>query len=138
MIDRHSAKSLLAVVGTASLLSGCGFGVATGETRNETLSFDLDNSKSARVDIRMGAGELRVNSGTPKLMTGTFAYNVPEWKPVVDYKAGSGELMLSQPGYSSSFGNSVNNWDVTLNGDVPLEVTATSGRGRGESGARTG
>ena len=33
------------------------------ETRNETLSFDLDNSKSARVDIRMGAGELRVNSG---------------------------------------------------------------------------
>ena len=110
--------------------------MATGETRNETLSFDLDNSKSARVDIRMGAGELRVNSGTPKLMTGTFAYNVPEWKPVVDYKAGSGELMLSQPGYSSSFGNSVNNWDVTLNGDVPLEFIGQSGRGRGESGAR--
>ncbi len=103
--------------------------MATGETRNETLSFDLDNSKSARVDIRMGAGELRVNSGTPKLMTGTFAYNVPEWKPVVDYKAGSGELMLSQPGYSASFGNSVNNWDVTLNGDVPLEFTANLGAG---------
>jgi len=129
MIDLASAKTLFAVVGTAALLSGCGFGRATGETRNETLSFDLDNSKSARVDIRMGAGELRVNSGTPKLMTGTFAYNVPEWKPVVDYKAGSGELMLSQPGYSASFGNSVNNWDVTLNGDVPLEFTANLGAG---------
>jgi hypothetical protein len=128
MIDRHSAKSLLAVVGTAALLSGCGFN-ATGETRNETMSFDLDDSKLVRVDIRMGAGELRVNSGTPKLMTGTFAYNVPEWKPVVDYKAGSGELMLSQPGYSSSFGNSVNKWDVTLNADVPLEIIGHLGAG---------
>lgn len=129
MIDRASAKTLLAVVGTAALLSGCGFQTATGETRNETLSFDLDNSKRARVDIRMGAGELRVSSGTPKLMTGKFAYNVPEWKPVVDYKAGSGELLLSQPGYSASFGNGVNNWDVTLNGDVPLEFTAHLGAG---------
>jgi hypothetical protein len=129
MIDLASAKTLFAVVGTAALLSGCGFGGATGETRNETLSFDLGNSKSARVDIRMGAGELRVNSGTPKLMTGTFAYNVPEWKPVVDYKAGSGELMLSQPGYSASFGNSVNKWDVTLNSDVPLEIIGHLGAG---------
>ena len=129
MIHPKSATSLLAIVGTAALLSGCGFGGATGETRNETLSLDLDDSKMVRVDIRMGAGELRVSSGTPKLMTGTFAYNVPEWKPVVDYKAGSGELMLSQPGYSSSFGNSVNKWDVTLNGDVPLEFTAHLGAG---------
>jgi hypothetical protein len=129
MIDRAFAKSLLAVVGSSMLLSGCGFGAATGETRHETLSFDLGDAKSARVDIRMGGGELRVNGGTPKLMTGAFAYNVPEWKPAVDYKAGSGELMLSQPGYSSSFGNSVNKWDVTLNGDVPLEVIGRLGAG---------
>ena len=48
---------------------------------------------------------------------------------MVDYKAGSGELMLSQPGYSASFGNSVNNWDVTLNGDVPLEIIGHLGAG---------
>ena len=43
----------------------------------------------------MGSGELRVTSGTPKLMEGKFAYNVADWKPVVDYRAGgasTGEL----------------------------------------------
>ena len=130
MIDCRSAKSLLAVVGTVAVLGGCGFeSAATGETHNETLSFDLDDSKTVRVGMRMGGGELRVKSGTPKLMEGKFTYHVPNWKPVVDYKAGSGELTLSQPGYSSSFGNTVNNWDVTLNGDVPLEITANLGAG---------
>ena len=37
--------------------------VATGETRNETVSFDLDDSKAARVNIRMGSGQLHVTSG---------------------------------------------------------------------------
>jgi hypothetical protein len=72
---------------------------------------------------------LHVNSGTAKLMEAKFAFNVPDWKPVVDYKAGSGELMLSQPGYSSSFGNAVNTWNVTLNSDVPLDITANLGAG---------
>jgi hypothetical protein len=134
MMNRASAKNLLAVVGTAALLSGCGVGsVATGETRNETVSFDLDDSKSARVELRMGSGELRVTSGTSKLMEGRFSYNVADWKPVVDYRAGgasTGELKLSQPNSSgSSFGNSVNNWDVKLNGDLPLDISANIGAG---------
>ena len=128
MIDRRSANRLLAVVGIAALLGGCGFGsVATGETRNETVSIDMDDSKSARVQIRMGSGELNVKSGTPKLMEGKFAYNVAEWKPVVDRKAG--ELTVSQPNSSGSFGNTVNNWDLTLNSDVPMELSANLGAG---------
>jgi N-terminal domain of toast_rack, DUF2154 len=126
MIDRASAKTLLAVVGTAALLSGCGF-TSTGETRNETVSFDLDDSKTVRVGIRMGGGELKVRSGTAKLMEGEFAYNVPDWKPVIEYKAG--ELTLAQPGYSASFGNAVNNWNVTLNNTVPLDLIANLGAG---------
>ncbi len=128
MIDRRPANCLLAVVGMAALLGGCGFGsVATGETRNETVSFDMDDSKSVRAQIRMGSGQLRVKSGTPKLMEGKFAYNVAEWKPVVDYK--SGELTVSQPNSSGSFGNTVNNWDLTLNSEVPLEISANLGAG---------
>lgn len=129
MIDWRSPKTLLAVVGTTALLSGCGFNSATGETRNETLSFDLDDAKSVRVTLRMGGGELNVTSGTPKLMEGNFSYNVPEWKPVVDYKAGSGEMSLTQPGYSASFGNSVNTWAVSLNRSVPLDIVANIGAG---------
>jgi len=128
MIDRASANTLLAVVGIAALVSGCGFGsVATGETRNETVSFDLDNSEKFRVDIRMGSGQLRIQSGTAKLMEGRFAYNVPEWKPVVNYSPG--ELTVSQPSGSGSFGNTVNDWNLNLNATPPLEITANLGAG---------
>ncbi len=76
----------------------------------------------------MGSGTLHVKSGTPKLMEGRFAYNVPDWKPVIDSKAG--ELSLSQPGSSGcSFGNSVNKWDLTLNRELPMEVKADLGAG---------
>jgi len=134
MIDRRSAKSLVAVVAIAALLTGCEFNaVATGETKTETVSFDLDNSKSVRVELNMGAGELRVTSGTSKLMEGTFSYNVAAWKPVVDYRAGgasTGELKLSQPGSSgSSFGNSVNDWNVRLNDGPAMDITANLGAG---------
>ena len=84
MIDRRLATTLLAVVGTAALLSACDVGsVTTGELRNEIVSFDVGESKTGRVDIRMGSGQLHVTSGTSKLMEGKFAYNVADWKPVV-------------------------------------------------------
>lgn len=130
MLNLAPAKSLLAVVGTAALLGGCGFNaVTTGETTTDTVSFDLDDSKTVRVSLRMGGGELKVTGGTAKLMEGDFSYNVPEWKPVVEYKAGSGELTLTQPGYSGSFGNAVNTWAVNLNKTVPLDITANLGAG---------
>ena len=126
---RSPWMSALGVVGTAALLGGCVFGsVKTGETRTETVSFDRDDSKSARVELRMGAGELTVNAGTAKLMEGTFAYNVEDWKPVVDYRAGM--LSVSQPKSSSaSFGNTVNNWTVKLHRELPIDLKADLGAG---------
>jgi hypothetical protein len=100
MIDRRPIVCWLAVVGAAAQLGGCGFGsVATGETRNDALSFDLGTAKTAHVELRMGSGELRVSRGTQKMMEGTFAYNVAD------------------------------QWDVRLNDEVALEVTANLGAG---------
>ena len=132
MIDRTSAVSLLAIVGLTSLLGGCSF-QSTGETRTETVSFDLGDAKAARVELRMGSGELNVSGRTPKLAEGKFSYSVAEWKPVVEYRADEsamGQLKLSQPTSSgSSFGNAVNNWDIKLNGELPLDVIASLGAG---------
>ena len=123
-----AAKTLLAAAVTTALLSGCDVG-SVGETLNETVSFDLDGSKSVHVELGMGSGELYVTSGTPKLMEGKFSYNVADWKPVADYRA-DGTLKLSQPHLSgSSVGSSVNNWDVKLNSELPLDVTASLGAG---------
>jgi hypothetical protein len=128
MIDRTSAVSLLAIAGLTALLGGCNF-QSTGETRTETVSFDLGDAKLVRAMIRMGGGEMHIRSGTAKLMEGKFDYNVPEWKPAIDYKAATGEISLSQPTYSASFGNAVNRWDVTLNSDVPMELLLNLGAG---------
>jgi N-terminal domain of toast_rack, DUF2154 len=127
----RSGTSLLAAVSLTALLGGCDFGsVTTGETRNETVSLDLGDAKAARVELRMGAGELKVSAGTPKLAEGKFTYNVAEWKPLVDHRAGAtAELKISQPNSTGSFGNTVNDWDVKLNGDLPIEVTANLGAG---------
>jgi len=131
MIDRRSATCVIAVVAAAALAEGCmSVSVPAGETRNESVSFDIGDAKDARVDLRMGSGELNVSSGTSKLAEAAFAYNVSEWKPVVDYRAGAtGELKISQPSSTGSFGNTVNNWTVKLNSELPIEVTANLGAG---------
>jgi len=117
----------------ALLLSGCEVSsVATGETRHDTPSIELDKSESARVEIRMGAGELHVKGGTPKLLEADFTYNVPECKPVVDYHASpsGGDLTISQPGNSGGrFRKTVNTWNLKLNGQLPLDVTTNLGAG---------
>ncbi len=129
MVARGVMTRMLAGAGMAFVLAGCDIGpVATGETRRENLHIDLDKSEAARVDLNMGAGELTITSGTAKLAEGTFTYNVPEWKPVVDYRAG--QLRISQPdGARGGFGNTVYIWDLKLNNDVPLDVSAKLGAG---------
>ncbi len=127
MIGKSTVRQL-AAVSLGVLLSGCSFS-ATGETRRETMSIDLDKATNVRAEIHMGAGELRVKSGTSKLLDAAFDYNVPEWKPVVSYRPG-GELSISQPSTSgTAFGNTVNDWDLTLNGDVPLDIKTNLGAG---------
>jgi hypothetical protein len=121
------------VAAVALLLSGCNVGsVVTTETRHEATSIELDKSEMARVELRMGAGELHVKSGTPKLLEADFTYNVPEWRPVVDYRASAsrGDLTISQPEHSRSrLGRTVYTWDLTLNGQLPVEVATTLGAG---------
>lgn len=127
MIDRRFVRRLPGVLAIAALAGGCGFGVATGETRSESIALDLDDSKIVRVELRMASGQLTVKAGTAKLAEGKFEYNVAEWKPVVNYRAG--ELSISQPNSPGSFGNTVNNWHLTLNREVPLDIAAHLGAG---------
>src|SRR6266478_332828 len=97
----------IGIVAVALIASGCHIG-SEGDTRHETKTIDLDNAKKVRVEIHMGGGELHVKGGTPKLLEADFAYNVPEWKPVVDYRdtAAGGQLTISQPDNTgNAFGN---------------------------------
>ena len=83
-------RRALLTVGIATL-AGCTEGVHLGPPVHETKVLELDKSELTRVELKMGAGELRVNGGTPKLMEGDFTYNVAGWKPQMS------EMMVDFP-----------------------------------------
>jgi hypothetical protein len=124
----------------ATLIAGalcmCGCVIETaGPTQHDSRSIELDKSELVRVDLEMGAGNLRVDSGTQQLMRADFTYNVASWKPYVRYDKGPvrGNLTIEQPlQHQAHMGGSKYEWDVRLNREVPLDVKVHFGAGHAE------
>jgi hypothetical protein len=122
--------ALVAVAAVA--LTGCvvstDFG---GPAQHFDKSIELDKSELARVEIKMGAGELRVAGGSSKLMDAGFDYNVPSSKPKISYEASSfrGELLIEQPSGFHGGSNSTYKWDLRLNDKVPIDFVTHLGAG---------
>lgn len=116
------------LAGAALALSGCMIHHEAGPSQHEYASFDVNGAQELRVKLKMGAGELRVGSGTDRLARADFEFNVPEWKPEVSYAAGN--LRISQPeGSHKTIGNTKYDWDVRLNRDLPIEMDVNFGAG---------
>ena len=116
----------------ASFLLGACVIETPGPLQRDSRTIDLDKSESLRVDLNMGVGNLRVDSGTNKLMRADFSYNVPSWKPYVRYNASPthSTLSIEQPSHHQArLGNTKYSWDVRLNRDVPLDVRVRFGAG---------
>jgi hypothetical protein len=99
--------------------------------RRETRVIPRDTSEAARVDLRMGAGELRVNGGAEDLMDAEFNYNVSRWQPQVRYRsfAGRADLTVRQPEGFQHLRNSTYDWDLRLNNEIPMDLLIHFGAG---------
>jgi hypothetical protein len=106
--------------------------VSIGQMRNESKTIEIGAAKSVQVNLNMKAGELKVGGGATGLLKANFNYNVPEWKPEVDYQVNGsvGLLEVAQPGSGSSTSNTRNEWDLHLNNSVPMEMNVNMGAGR--------
>lgn len=115
-------------------LSGCVIdNHRSGPIEYSSQSVELDNSEQVRVDLRMGAGDLRVTDGAQKLLRGDFSYNIPAWKPEVRYThdGNRGSLIIEQPGRNhGSFGKTQYRWDLQLNNKVPIDLAVQFGAGQ--------
>lgn len=103
-----------------------------GPLEYSSESVEADDSDLVRVDLNMGAGDLRVTEGTQKLMRGDFSYNVPSWKPEVRYRRSGkqGTLTVEQPGNQrGGLGNRKYEWDLQLSNKVPVELAVHFGAG---------
>jgi len=121
----------LAPVAAAVLcLSGCVVPrtETSGPAQHESAVFERDSTPSLHVDLNMGAGNLRVGTGTEKLVRADFDYSNPSWKPQVRLNAGN--LTISQPEtHGVHLGSNRYDWDIRLNRDVPLEINTHFGAG---------
>ena len=104
-----------------------------GPARTETQSVDLDSSEFARVELKMGAGELNVRGGSPKLMDGEFTYTRPAMRPEIRYDTSSfrGRLTIEEPSGVHHTSHGKYSWDLRLNDEKPLDLEVHFGAGEG-------
>jgi hypothetical protein len=123
-------KNLALLLAAMLPLTGCVVHTEhAGPTRHDSASFDRGNAEVVRANLKMGVGTMRIGPGTSdKLVRAEFDYNVPSWKPDVDYNDGT--LRISQPEtHQAHLGDTKYEWDLRINRDVPLELTITFGTG---------
>jgi len=115
-----------------------GIGLLRGRTSirevHQVESVDRRGADSARVRIRMPAGELAVAGGANKLLEAVFDYSEAEGIPQIAYEVigKQGQLDLSQPTSGPHFGRTRNRWDLRLANDVPMELRIEMGAGRSD------
>ena len=98
-----------------------------------TKAIELDKADMVRVEMRMGAGELNVDGGSPRLLDADFTFSTPEEEPTVRYEDGSfrGRLTIAEP--SHHFGSSGRyEWKLLLNNDIPLDLVTHLGAGNAD------
>ncbi len=103
-----------------------------GPPRHDFQAIDRDNVEQVRVNLKMGAGKLRIDTGTDKLLAADFTYSSADWKPEVRYtnSGGRGSLTISQPDTSGIHtGPHGYEWDLRLNREVPLDIGVQFGAG---------
>ena len=103
--------------------------IRIGEPVHETKVLELDKSELTRVELKMGAGELRVAGGSPKLMEADFDYNAPGWKPQVDYHSTGvrSDIEISNSAGSAPHGES--KWNLRFNDSVLMDLVVKMGAG---------
>ncbi|HKG25385.1 MAG TPA: toast rack family protein [Thermomicrobiales bacterium] len=118
------AATLVAVVGLGAVVGAAG---AEGEQRNVPLG----GAKSARVEVRLDAGELKLHGGAAAtdLLSGTFDYEADNGKPEFDYtvEEGRGELKVKPDGGGVHITwpwDMVDDtkWDVAINDTVATDL----------------
>lgn len=126
---------LLAVAAILFAAGGCipfGPRVRVGELQTESRTIELGDAESIRVDINMGAGELKMTGGAAELLEADFTYNVAELKPEVEY---SGSTLTVQQPDIERFPSFLDldeyryEWDLRLNDDVSMDMGVNLGAG---------
>jgi hypothetical protein len=91
-----------------------------------------DNNEM-QVELNVGAATLNVTGGATDLVNGTIKYNVPDWKPVVDYSNDSLQIRQTETNVNGIPSEKmVNEWDLKFTNEIPLDMTIKAGAYQGK------
>jgi hypothetical protein len=130
---KPKAAALLAATAALSLLAaGCMVVTDSGVLERDSRTVDLKGAQSVRMEVHMGAGELKMQGGAAPLLDAEFRYRSSSGKPEVNYDVSGtrGTLTVRQPSRHTIGGNDKNEWDLRLNEDVPMEIAVKMGAGQ--------
>jgi hypothetical protein len=133
-------KKTALLVGAAFLMSVLGCYVPSprlGKAVSLSQKVGLAGAESVSVSVTLGVGKLKLTGGSDSLLDASFAYNIPDWKPVISYNVsdGLGRLTIEQPSRvvgATWPGNVRYDWDLELGAGVPMELEVDMGVGRSE------
>jgi hypothetical protein len=111
----------------------CSWLTDTGQLQEDSTSIPLEGVEEVAVNLRMGAGEMTIGSGSEMLMEADFAYNVSDWEPTIDYSVSGdqGTLFIEQPEVERlGINNYIYEWNLRFNPDVLLDMDINLGAGR--------
>jgi len=95
-----------------------------------------EGANQVKVDLKIGAGKLRMTGGSSELMLAGFIYTDAKWKPKISYilSGKTGKLLVQQP--SSKDINFNNNdkyvWNLKFNNQIPIDFKVELGAGLSE------
>jgi hypothetical protein len=112
----------------------------TREVKTENKQVALLGARTAEVSVRMNAGELRLEGGAAGLMEASFRTNRTSLEPEVDYSVvnNRGILTVRHKRHPRiGLGRTINDWDIRLNSDTPLDLRVNLGAGESRVDCRT-
>ena len=98
---------------------------------------DYGSAQSAKVDIEMSEGDLKLSGGAQKLLDADLDYRAPSSLPTVSYEVNGteGDLVVKQfeqshVHFAPGWGGEKNDWDIHLGNKLPMELKVQMGAGR--------
>ena len=107
-----------------------------GPAQRESQTVKLEGAQSVRVEVKMGAGDLKLGGGARDLLEADFTYPATRWRPEVRYTVSGtrGTLEIRQPEGSGGphHRGGQYSWDLRLNNKVPMDMRVELGAGRAD------
>lgn len=134
--------NVLKIVGLLTIMvnliscSGCIAISGSSHMRTDTQSIDLEGASSVQAELKMRGGKLIVAGGADELLAAIFSYDYPHWRPQVKYSVtnnGQGKLTVQHSSSTRSIPIWSNNeWALSFNNEVPIDLHFKMRGGEGE------